>query len=52
MCEALEIGRDLVHFVKKKKAGVSSVGSKGSSDMRRLRGRQAGARSCTAWMLC
>lgn len=50
MCEALEIGRDLVHFVKK--AGVSSVVRKGSSDMRCVRGRQAGARSCTAWMLC
>ena len=39
MCEALEMGRDLVHFIKKK-AGVSSVVSKGSSDMRCLRGRQ------------
>lgn len=30
MCEAFEIGRDLVHFVKKKKAGVSSVVRKGA----------------------
>lgn len=32
MCEALEIGRDLVHFLKKKKAGVSSVVSKESGE--------------------
>ena len=40
MCEALEIGRDLVPFPKKKKAGVSSVVSKESGGMRCLRGRQ------------
>lgn len=40
MCEALETGRDSVHFVKKRKAGVNSVFSKGKSDMRCLRVRQ------------
>lgn len=40
MCEALEIGKRFSAF-KRKKAGVSSVGSKGSSDIGRLR-RQAG----------
>lgn len=40
MCEALETGKDLVHFVKKKKAGVNSAVSKGKSEMRYLRGRR------------
>lgn len=35
MFEALETGRDLVHFV-----NVNSVVSKGKSEMRHLRGRQ------------
>lgn len=35
MCEAFEIGRDLVHFV-----NVNSVISEGRSEMRCLRGRQ------------
>lgn len=42
MCEALETGRDLVHFV-----NVNSVVSK-----EKMFKRQAGVRSCIAWMLC